>query len=107
MKAEPRACQVERQVGFDEDLSRACPGDGLLDLGDGRTLLDITVVNSFTTARIRASRHAGPPAVAAEKAFDNKVRKYLDLLDSLADGSRSRYVPLAVTAAGVYDERST
>lgn len=75
LKADPRAFQVEREVGFDDDFSRARPGDVSLDLGDGRTLLDVTVVNPYTAARIRASRLAGSPAVAAEEAYDKKVKK--------------------------------
>ena len=78
-----------------------------LDLGDGRTLLDVTVVNPFTAARFRALRHAGSPAVAAKETFDNKVRKYADLLDCHSEGAQQRFVPLAVTAAGAWDERST
>ena len=106
LKADPRAFQVEREVGFDEDPSRARSGDVSLDLKDGRTLLDVTVANPFTAARIRASRNAGSPAVAAEEAFDKKVKKYADLFEVITDAGRLRFVPLSVTAAGVWDERS-
>ena len=107
LKAYPRAFQVEREVGFDEDMSRARPGDVSLDLGYGRTMLDIIVINPFTVARIRASRNAGSPAVAAEEAYDKKVRKYSDLIDSLTDIPPPRFVPLAVTATGMWYERSS
>lgn len=104
LKADPRAFQVEREVGLDGGSSRARPGDVSLDLGNVRTLLNITVVNLFIAARIRASRITGSPAVAEEEAFDKKVRKYGDLEQTPEDASH--FVPLAVTAAGVWDERS-
>ena len=62
LKADPRAFQVEREVsGIADQTSRERPGDVAMDLGDCRTLLDITVVNPFSAARLRASRSAGSP----------------------------------------------
>ena len=107
LKADPRAFQVEREVsGIADQTSREWPGDVAMDLGDGRTLLDITVVNQFSAARLRASRSAGSPAVAAEEGYDKKVRKYAPLLGAGAVLTRCRFVPFSVTAAGEWDERS-
>ena len=77
-----------------------------MDLGDGGTLLDITVVNPFSAARLRASRSAGSPAVAAEEGYDKKVRKYALLLGADTVPTRCRFVALSVIAAGAWDERS-
>ena len=101
LKADPRAFQVEREVsGIADQTSRDKPGDVAMDLGYGRTLLDITVVNPFSAARLRASRSAGSPAIAAEEGYDKKVRKYALLLGADTDPTRCRFVPLSVTAAG-------
>ena len=80
LKAEPRAFQVDEKVGLDDDNSRGRFGDVSLDLGDGRTSLDVTVVNLLNAARTCASRNSCSPADAEEIAFDNKVRKYADFL---------------------------
>ena len=63
---------------------------------------NIEYVNPFSVARLPAARRAGSPAVAAEKAFDAKMSKYRDHFT----GSASTLIPLAVTALGVWDERS-
>jgi hypothetical protein len=77
-----------------------------LDLGDGRTYVDVTVVNPFAAAHLSASRSAGSPASAAVRAFDKKVVKYQSLFPSGTGSMVSKFVPLAVTAMGVWDERS-
>ena len=79
LAADPRAFKVAREVGLPTVDSRAWAGDVALDLGFGRTLLDVTVVNSFSAARSTASRLAGSPAVAVETAYD-KTAKYSALL---------------------------
>ena len=62
------------------------------------------MVNAFAKARISPARHAGSPAFAAAEAYDHKLVKYESLL---ADTSSAvRFVPIAVTAHGVYDARS-
>ena len=104
LKADPRAFQMKKEIGFNEDASRSRHGDVSMDLADKRTLLDVTVANPYTSARICASRNAGSPAVAAE-AFDRKIRKYSDLFSSAIDQNRARFVPLAITASGAWDER--
>jgi hypothetical protein len=77
-----------------------------LDLGDGRTYVDVTVVNPFAAAHLSASRSAGSPAFAAARAYDKKVSKYERLFSSGSGSSAPKFVPLAVTAMGVWDERS-
>ena len=74
-------------------------------MGDGRTFVDLTVLNPFSVAHLSASRSACSPALAAERAFNRKVAKYASLLNP-DDGSVALFVPLAVTALGVWDERS-
>jgi hypothetical protein len=105
--ADPGAFQVEREAHSPDDPdSRARPGDVVLDLGDGRTFLDVTVVNPFAAARLHAARSAGSPAVAAAHAFDAKVTKYQRDFPPAPGFLATRFVPLAVTALGVWDERS-
>ena len=82
------------------------PGDVALNLGDGRTYVDVTVVNPFSVAHILATRSAGSPAAAAETAYDRKVVKYQDHFDNVTGPLASKFVPLAVTAMGVWDDRS-
>ena len=104
LTADPRAFRAEREVGVhgaEDSETRARPGDVA---GGGRTLLDVTAVNAFAAARISPERCAVSPALAAADAYDRKVRKYESLLP---DGeSVVRFVPVAWTASGVYDERS-
>jgi hypothetical protein len=105
LSADPRAFQVSREARvLDAASPQSRPGDVALDLGDGRTYVDVTVVNAYSAAHLTASRSAGSPARAAEVAFDRKVVKYADQFDE-ADAFR-KFVPLAVTALGVWDERS-
>ena len=107
LAADPRAFRVQREVGLSQlggQSTQARPGDVAVDLGDGRTLLDVTVVNAFSDARTNPARRAGSPAVAAEDAFNRKVVKYEDLFAE--SGAREKFVPIAVTAHGVFDERS-
>ncbi|MBU6430569.1 MAG: hypothetical protein KGR26_16240, partial [Cyanobacteria bacterium REEB65] len=73
-----------------------------LDLGDGRTYVDVTVVNAYSAAHLTASRSAGSPARAAEVAFNRKLAKYADQFDEACPSRK--FVPLAVTALGVWDE---
>ncbi len=82
--------------------SQQRPGDVALDMGSGRTLVDITVANPFSATRTHSN--AGSPAVAAEIAYDRKVDKYRETLRECSDFYT--FQPLAVTAMGVWDERS-
>jgi hypothetical protein len=75
-------------------------------MGDGRTYADVTVVNAFLAAHLTASRSAGSPALAAERAYDRKVSKYTALFAADATPFSEKFIPLAVTALGVWDERS-
>ena len=77
-----------------------------MDLGDGRTLLDVTVVNPFSSARSRASCNAGSPASAAENGYNRKVVKYAPQLGPDSADSRCKFVSLSLTSAGMWDERS-
>jgi hypothetical protein len=106
LSADPRAFQVSREAHVPDDPSQARPGDVALDLGDGRTYVDVTVVNAFTAAHLTASRSAGSPALAAEHAFDRKTAKYADQFGVGSAGPSHTFVPLATTALGVWDERS-
>jgi hypothetical protein len=106
LSADPRAFQVSREAHVPDDPSQARPGDVALDLGDGRTYVDVTVVNAFTATHLTASRSAGSPALAAEHAFDRKTAKYADQFGVGPGGPSHKFVPLATTALGVWDERS-
>ena len=86
--------------------TRVRPGDVALNLGDGRTYVDVTVANPFSVAHLTATRSAGSPAVAAEIAYDRKVAKYQTHFNIANGPQTSNFVPLAVTAMGVWDERS-
>ena len=101
--ADARAFRIAREVALETD-SQARPGYVALDLGDGRALVDVTVVNPFSAARLTASRRAGSPAFAAEQAYDRKVMKYHELLAAAVH--LAAFTPLAVTAFGVWDEWS-
>ena len=68
------------------------------------TYVDVTVVNAYSAAHLTASRSAGSPARAAEVAFNRKTAKYADQFDEACPSRK--FVPLAVTALGVWDERS-
>ena len=106
LAADPRAFQVIREAHAPDDASQARPGDVALNMGDGRTYVDVTVVNAFSAAHLSASRSAGSPALAAERAYDRKVSKYTSLFPADASPVSEKFVPLAVTAVGVWDERS-
>jgi hypothetical protein len=109
LAADPRTFQVVREARLADDPSQARPGDVALDLGSGRTYVDVTVVNAFSDAHLTASRSADSPALAAERAYDRKVAKYTQQFAppaGVSDGLRRQFVPLAVTALGVWDERS-
>jgi hypothetical protein len=106
LAADPRAFQVVREAQAPDDASQARPGDVALNMGDGRTYVDVTVVNAFSAAHLTASRSAGSPALAAERAYDRKVSKYTSLFTADATAFSDKFVPLAVTALGVWDERS-
>ena len=77
LDADPRAFRVERDVAApDDDATRARPGDIAVDLGDGRTPVDVTVVLPVSAApHLNASRSAGSPAVAAVNTYNRKVTK--------------------------------
>jgi hypothetical protein len=106
LSADPRAFQVSKEARVPDGDSQARPGDVALDLGDGRTYVDVTVVNAFSAAYLSASRSAGSPAFAAERAFNRKVEKYAPLFATDAALRQRQFIPLAVTAMGVWDERS-
>ena len=105
LAADARALQVSKEARVPDSASQARPGDVALDMGDGRAFVDLTVVNPFSVAHLSASRSAGSPALAAERAFNRKVAKYASLLNP-DDGSVAHFVPLAVTALGIWDECS-
>ena len=110
LAADPRAFQVVREERLaDAEGSKKRPGDVALNLGDGRSLVDLTVASPFTAACQTNSRIAGSPAAAAISAYDRKLTKWRSLLDSHSldeEQLASRFQPLAVTALGVWDERS-
>ena len=110
LNADPLSFQVAREERLaDADNSRQRPGDIALNMGDGRTLADLTVASPFGAACQTSSRIAGTPAAAASEAYDRKVLKWKRLLDDheLHDHMLvSTFQPLAVTALGVWDNRS-
>ena len=56
------------------------PGDVVLDLGSGRTLVDVTIASPFAAASQVSTSTAGFPAAAAATAYDCKVIKWRALL---------------------------
>ena len=80
-------------------------------MGNGRTYVDVTVVNAFSAAYLTASRSAGSPALAAESACDWKVAKYASLFASDSTQTQTQLteqlVPLAATALGWQSATST
>ena len=110
LSADPTSFRVAREEHLPDDLiTNSRPGDVALNLGDGRTYADLTVANPFAAARANASRLAGSPAAAAVQAYDFKSRKWQALLEETGvppEFATSRFVPLAVTALGAWDERS-
>ena len=110
LAADPNAFQVAREQHLPDDtVSQARPGDVALNLGNGRSFVDLTVANPFASARVANSRSAGSPAAAAASAYDRKLRDWTTILESNCLDltlSSSTFVPLAVTALGVWDERS-
>ena len=66
LKEGPRAFQVEREVGFDGDYSRARSSDVSLDLGDDRTLFDVTVANP-SLRRLSAHRATTVPRMSPQR----------------------------------------
>ena len=104
-EANPRAFRVAREERLSEaGASPARPGDVALDLGSGRTLVDVTVKRPFAKAGHTSARHAGSPAAAAATAYDCKITKWRTLNKLEADGVSSSFQPLAVTALGAWDE---
>ena len=109
LDADPRAFRVAREERLPEaEGSLARPGDVALNLGSGRTLVDVTVTNPFAGAGQTSARLAGSPAAAAATAYDNKLSKWRDLARSQLNAAdiSSAFQPLAVTALGAWDERS-
>ena len=108
--ADPRSFRVAREERLiDAENSSSRPGDVGLDLGSGRCLVDITVASPFSGAGQVSSRLAGSPAAAAENAYDRKMAKWHALLEgNLLDPQDlgTTFQPLAVSALGVWDERS-
>ena len=110
LNADPLSFRVAREERLvDAEDSQERPGDVALNLGNGRTLADLTVASPFGTARQTSTRIAGSPAAAASDAYDRKLSKWQRLLADSGLDSRtlvSSFQPLAVTALGVWDERS-
>ena len=110
VSADPNASAVAREEHLPDDSeTQRRPGDVALNLGDGRSLVDVTVASPFSTACDNASRFAGSPAAAAEAANDRKTREWRALLDSngMDQGQMvTSFMPLAVSALGVWDGRS-
>ena len=109
LNADPLSFQIAREERLiDAEDSCERPGDVALNLGNGRTLADLTVALPFGAARQTSYRLAGSPAAAASDAYDRKISKWQKLLDDHElDGRElvSYFQPLAVTALGVWDER--
>jgi hypothetical protein len=103
LAADSRSFRVRKEEHTPDGDSQKRPGDLGLNLGDGRTLVDVTVVNSFSEARLTAATSAGSPAVAAESAFNKKAAKYASWFQP---SGVTKFVPLAVTTLGVWDHRS-
>ena len=79
--ADPNAFQIAREERLAEaENSKARPGDIALNLGDGRSLVDVTVVSPFSSACQTINRTAGFWAAAAELAYDSKIAKWRRLL---------------------------
>ena len=98
----------EERLPDDSEMQRR-PGDVALNLGNGITLVDLTVASPLSTAYTNDSRFAGTPAAAAEAAHDRKMRDWRALLDTNGvdpSGMVTEFVTLAVTALGVWDSRS-
>ena len=110
LSADPNSFMVAREEHLSDDVeTQRRPGDVALNLGNGRTLIDLTVASPFSAACANASRLAGTPAAAAEAAHDRKTREWTALLDSNgldAVQMVTQFVPLAGTAMGVWDCRS-
>ena len=108
--ADPQAFQFAREERLaDADDSQSRPGDVAMNLGDGRSLADLTVASPFGAARQTASRLAGSPATAATNAYDQKIvgwRRLLNAHQLDEEQLVSKFQPLALTAMGVWDERS-
>ena len=110
LNADPLSFQIAREERLiDAEDSRERPGDVALNLGNGRTLADLTVASPFGDALQTFYRLAGSPAAAASDVYDRKISKWQRLLDDhVLDGRElvSSFQPLAVTAFGVWEERS-
>ena len=108
--ADPNSFRVAREEHLPDDTTTySRPGDVALNLGDGRTYVDLTVANPFAAALANVIHLAGSPASAAASAYDRKVRGWQGLLEAsgVAPGlTSSKFAPLAVTAIGAWDERS-
>ena len=108
LDADPRALRVAREERLSEAGASRLSGDVALDLGSGRTLVDVTVKSLFAKAGHTSARLAGSPAAAAATAYDSKINKWRTLLANNqleADEISSSFQPLAVTALGAWDER--
>ena len=83
LAADPRAFQVEREERLaDAEGSKSRPGDVALNLGNCRTLADLTVASPFLAACQTSARYAGTLADAATLVYDLKLLKWQGLLDS-------------------------
>ena len=94
---------------LDDVETEKASGDVALNLGNGRTLVNLTVASPFSAACANASRLAGTPAAAAEAAHDRKTREWTALLETNGLDSAlmvAQFVPLVVTTLGVWDWRS-
>ena len=76
LSADPNTFMVAREERLPDDSeTQRRPGDVALNLGNGRSLVDLTVASLFSAARGNALRLAGSPAAAAEVSYDRKTRK--------------------------------
>ena len=110
LAADPGAFRVAREERLqDAEGSKSRPGAVALDLGNWRTLVDVTIASPFAAGGQVSTISAGFPAAAAATAYDRKVSKWRALLSDhqLDEENKSvSFQPIAITAMGAYDERS-
>ena len=110
LAADPRAFRVAREERLqDAEDSQCMPGDVALDLGSGRTLVDLTIASPFAAAGQVSNSIAGFPAAAAATAYDRKINKWRALLgdgELVQKHESVSFQPIALTALGAWDERS-
>ena len=92
--------EVRREARFSQ-VSKERPGDVLLLLPDGAHFVDVTV-----TSPANLATHYERPTQPAAAAFDRKIAKY-DRQRADAGIEPGMFTPLAVTAYGAWDARSS